>query len=75
MGIEWGVGSRYLSLRDDNGPHLMDHVLPACFKQHGGINHAHMLSCGETPVTTSSTLPLATSQRVKETQSQGKWMV
>lgn len=65
--MEWGVGSRYLGLRDDNRPHLMHHVLPAGFKQHGGINHAHTLSCGETPVTASSTPPLATSHRAKET--------
>ena len=61
-GDEVLVGSRYLSLRDDHSPHLMHHVLPAGFKQHGGINHAHMLSCGKSPVTASSTLPLATNE-------------
>lgn len=55
------MGSRYLSLGDDNGPHLVYHILPAGFQQHGGINHTHRLSCGETLVTASSTLTLATA--------------
>lgn len=55
-GLRWGgLGSRYLSLRDDDGPHLVHHILPASFKQHGRINHTQGLSCGETPVTANST--------------------
>lgn len=57
------VGSKYLSLGDDNGPHLVYHVLPAGFQQHSSINHAHCLSCGEALVTASSTLSRATCQQ------------
>lgn len=65
-----GVGLRYLSLRDDNSPHLMDQVLPAGFKQHSRINHAHTLSCGESPVTASSADALP--GKAHATQSQGE---
>lgn len=58
-GLRWGaVGSRYLGLRDDDGPHLVYHILPAGFKQHRSINHTQSPSCGETLVTASSTLHL-----------------
>lgn len=50
----WGAG--YLRLRDDHGPHFVYHILPAGLKQYSGINHTHILPCGETPVTARSIL-------------------
>lgn len=58
-GLRWGaVGSRYLSLRDDDGPHLVYHTLPASFKQHSSIDYTQSFSCEEILVTASSTLRL-----------------